>query len=131
MDGARVVVRAYQAPPTPYGAGHRGIDVAASVGVPVVASSTGVVHFAGRVVDRGVLSVRYSQAVIASVEPVTPLVAEGQSVVAGEVIATVDPGHCATPCLHLGVRVNGEYVSPLAFLEGIPRSILLPTRPDG
>jgi hypothetical protein len=26
------------------------------------------------------------------------------------------------------VRLDGEYVSPLLLLEGLPRSILLPTR---
>ncbi|WP_443208538.1 hypothetical protein [Salinibacterium sp. PAMC 21357] len=37
-------------------------------------------------------------------------------------------GHCTRPCLHFGVRVEGEYVSPLNYLSGIPRAVLLPTR---
>src|SRR5689334_20246084 len=49
------VARAYLAPPTPYGAGHRGIDIGAAEGSPVLAPDDGVVHFAGVVVDRPVL----------------------------------------------------------------------------
>ena len=54
VEGPRVVLRPFLAPPTPYGAGHRGADLAATAsGVPVRAATSGVVHFAGVVVDRG------------------------------------------------------------------------------
>jgi murein DD-endopeptidase MepM/ murein hydrolase activator NlpD len=59
---------------------------------------------------------------------VTTTLVEGDAVTRGDVIGTVLPGHCATVCVHLGVRVDGQYVSPLRFLGGIPRAILLPTR---
>src|SRR5690606_40582057 len=51
------VVRAYLAPPAPYAAGHRGIDIRSSPAAEVRAPADGVVHFAGVVVDRAVLSI--------------------------------------------------------------------------
>ncbi len=126
VDGARVVVRPYLAPATPYAAGHRGVDLAAVAdGDAVLAVTSGVVHFAGVVVDRPVITVRTGQ-VLATVEPVTPLVAAGDQVEAGQVIGVLEPGHCARPCVHLGVRVAGEYVSPLLYLGGLQRAVLLP-----
>lgn len=126
VDGPRIVVRPFLAPATPYAAGHRGVDLAAvDAGVEVRAATSGIVHFAGVVVDRPVITVRTGQ-VLATVEPVTPLVAVGESVVAGQVIGTLEPGHCARACVHLGVRIAGEYVSPLLYLGGLQRAVLLP-----
>ncbi len=127
------ILRPYEAPPTRYAAGHRGIDVGASVGSEVRAPAAGVVSFAGRVVDRPVISITHPDGVISSVEPVAALVARGEDVAEGAVIGTLtDEGaHCrAGPCLHLGVRVSGEYVSPLLFLGEIPHSVLLPLGTD-
>ncbi len=131
VDGPRIVVRPFLAPATPYAAGHRGVDLAAESAVldgsvvEVRAVTSGIVHFAGVVVDRPVVTVRTGQ-VLATVEPVTPLVAVGDRVEAGQVIGTLEPGHCARPCVHLGVRVAGEYVSPLRYLGGLQRAVLLP-----
>jgi len=121
------ILRPFIAPATPYSAGHRGIDVAAP-SARVLAPSAGVVHFAGVVVDRPVLSIRHPGGLISSYEPVNALVAAGQSVARGDLIGEAIPGHCSVPCVHFGVRRDGEYISPLNYLGGIPRSILLPTR---
>jgi murein DD-endopeptidase MepM/ murein hydrolase activator NlpD len=86
---------------------------------------SGIVHFAGVVVDRPVITVRSGQ-LLATVEPVAPLVAAGDTVEAGQVIGVLEPGHCATACVHLGVRLAGEYVSPLLYLGGLQRAVLLP-----
>ncbi len=85
-------------------------------------------HFAGFVVDRPVLSIRHGDGVISSYEPVVAVVAAGETVSRGQLVGTVLPGHCSELCLHLGVRVHGQYVSPLNWLGGIPPSVLLPTR---
>jgi murein DD-endopeptidase MepM/ murein hydrolase activator NlpD len=127
VDGSHAVVRPYVAPSSDYGAGHRGIDLIS--GTELRAPADGVVHFAGVVVDRGVLSIDHGGGVLSSYEPVTTTLEAGDIVHRGEVIGEIQPGHCAHLCLHLGVRVDGEYVSPLNYLGGVPRAVLLPTRP--
>ncbi len=120
------VVRAYLAPATPYGAGHRGIDIRGTAGAEVRAPADGVVRFAGFVVDRPVLSIDHGGGVISSYEPVEASLRAGDRVRRGEVVGWLLSGHCTTPCLHLGARLDGAYVSPLLFLGGQPRAVLLP-----
>lgn len=128
LAAPHVVVQPFVAPETPYSPGHRGIDIGGSVGDVVAAPARGVVHFAGWVVDRGVVSIRHEGGLISSFEPVSAVVVAGERVERGQVVGVLERGHCAGPCLHFGVRRYGEYVSPLLFLAGIPRSVLLPTR---
>ena len=92
------------------------------------AESFGVVHFAGVVVDRPLVTIR-SGALLVTVEPVDPAVSEGDRVEVGEAIGTLMPGHCPRACVHLGVRLAGEYVSPLLYLGGLQRAVLLPLEP--
>jgi murein DD-endopeptidase MepM/ murein hydrolase activator NlpD len=127
--GARVILRPFTAPATRYGAGHRGIDIEASG--PLVAPADGVVHFSGTVVDRAVLSITHTDGYLSSYEPVTTTLVRGDTVRRGQVIGEISaPGstHCRSPCLHFGVRLHGEYLSPLMLLGEVPRSVLLPTR---
>lgn len=127
---AHVVVRGFEAPATEYAAGHRGIDLRAAVGSPVVAVDDGVVAFAGTVVDRGVVAIDHD-GVRSSVEPVDPSVRLGEVVHRGEVVGHVSTGG-AHPAgvLHLGARIRTTdgwaYVSPLLYLGGAERAVLLP-----
>lgn len=121
------IARAYIAPATPYAAGHRGIDIRAVDGAEVRAPADGVVHFAGVVVDRPVLSIDHGSGVLSSYEPVETTLHEGETVRRGQLIGVLRAGHCASEaCLHFGVRIDGDYVSPLLFLGGQPRAVLLP-----
>lgn len=122
------IIRPYIAPETPYAAGHRGLDIGAGTSTEVRAPAAGVVHFAGVVVDRPVLSLRHPDGLITSYEPVTTTLSRGDPVQQGDVIGELQPGHCSVACIHFGVRLEGEYVSPLNYLSAIPRAILLPTR---
>jgi murein DD-endopeptidase MepM/ murein hydrolase activator NlpD len=126
VDGGHAIVRPYLAPTSDYGAGHRGIDIASTD--VLRAPADGIVHYSGTVVNRGVLSIDHGDGVISSYEPVTSALHTGDLVHRGEVIGEIQPGHCAELCLHLGVRLNGAYVSPLNYLGGVPRAVLLPTR---
>ena len=126
VDPPHAVVRPYEPPPTAYSAGHRGIDLAAPGGT-VYAPADGIVHFAGTVVDRPVLSLEHADGVLTSYEPVVTALAAGDAVARGQPIGTVRAGHCpGAPCLHFGVRVGGKYASPLLWLGGIERAVLLP-----
>jgi murein DD-endopeptidase MepM/ murein hydrolase activator NlpD len=123
------ITRGFEAPPTRYAAGHRGIDIAASGSSPVVAPAAGVVRFSGVVVDRSVITLDLGNDVLVSMEPVAPSVPVGAHLNAGERLGAVATGgHCSNTCLHFGVRLHGEYVSPLLYLGGIQRAILLPLR---
>lgn len=121
-------IRAYEAPPSPYAAGHRGIDLAAAPGATVTAPSDATVHFVGVVVDRPVLTLDHGSGVLSSFEPLAAAgLAVGDRIARGTVLGVVGEGaHCSGACLHVGVRVDGEYVSPLLFFDRVPRSVLLP-----
>ena len=130
VPAPHLVVRQYLAPATRYGPGHRGIDLRAPVGTPVVAPDDGTVRFAGRLADRGVLSIDHG-AVLSSLEPVRSLVHPGEHVTRGEVVGVVTAPGATHPAavLHLGARVQDGYVSPLLLLGGLRRAVLLPLMP--
>ncbi|MGO3147461.1 MAG: M23 family metallopeptidase [Leucobacter sp.] len=128
LDAPLRVSGPYRAPPTPYAAGHRGIDLPAHPGEQVFAPVSGVVSFAGRVVDRQVLSIRVDARTVVTLEPLeladTDLEA-GEVVHRGEQIGVAGSGgHCASECVHLGVRVDDAYVNPMRYFFAKP--VLLP-----
>lgn len=119
------LLRGYEPPPHPYGAGHRGVDLAAAGGQAVIAPADGVVSFSGPVAGRGVLSIRVDEQTVLSMEPVETPLGKNAPVQRGHSVGVVAAGgHCASACLHLGVRVDGEYVNPMRYLAGVPE--LLP-----
>ncbi|MGW5846411.1 M23 family metallopeptidase [Streptomyces sp. NPDC055254] len=121
-----VVARWWDPPPTPYAAGHRGVDLSAPVGTEVRAAGAGRVHFAGPVAGRGVLSVALPNGLRTTYEPVRALVAEGEEVTAGQVVAVLTAGsHCPSPCLHWGLLAGEAYLDPLTLLAR-PTPRLLP-----
>jgi murein DD-endopeptidase MepM/ murein hydrolase activator NlpD len=122
------VVATFRAPPTPWGAGHRGVDLAAAVGQPVLAAGGGRVTFAGRVAGRGVVVVAHPGGLRTSYEPVTAAARVGTAVRRADRIAVVaaTPGHCAPrTCLHWGLRQGARYVDPLTLVGRGP-PVLLP-----
>ncbi|MFI9816149.1 M23 family metallopeptidase [Saccharothrix variisporea] len=133
----QVVLRTFQAPTTPYGPGHRGVDLGAAAGTRVMAAADATVVFAGPVGERQVVALSHEGGIRTTYEPVTPTVEPGQRVTRGTPIATLEPGHdgCATPCLHWGAhrtttKAGRTYLDPLALLAA-GRVRLLPTGPPG
>src|SRR5918996_1070897 len=57
------VIRPFEPPVGPYGAGHRGIDIAVPPGTPVRAAAEGVVAFAGLVAGGGFVSIDHPDGV--------------------------------------------------------------------
>ena len=115
----------YVAPAHAYGPGHRGIDLSASLAAEVHAPVAGEVSFVGTVVDRPLISLRVDAHTVVSIEPVASTLAVGDRVQRGEIIGVrAHGGHCDDSCLHLGVRVDGDYVNPMRFFVGRP--VLLP-----
>lgn len=124
-EGPHAVVRDFRAPSSPWGPGHRGLDLAAT-STEIRAPAPGVISFSGMVADRGVLTIRTAGGSLISMEPVTALVTAGDVVAQGDVIAQLEPGHCAELCLHLGLREGGKYRSPRRELGVLQRAVLLP-----
>jgi murein DD-endopeptidase MepM/ murein hydrolase activator NlpD len=124
-SGPQVVVRDFMAPLTPWGAGHRGLDLAAESD-EVYAPTSGRVSFSGWVVNRPVVTITTRAGYRLSFEPVSPLIDTGDWVTTGELIGVLEDGHCATRCLHFGLRVGEDYRSPRRELGILQRAVLLP-----
>lgn len=113
LHGVPEVVRGFDPPDSPWGAGHRGVDLAGQVGDQVLAAAAGTVTYAGMLAGRGVIVVDHGT-VRTTYEPVDPTVAVGSWVAAGDPIGTLDAGHCSDqPCLHWGLKQGDEYLDPL------------------
>jgi murein DD-endopeptidase MepM/ murein hydrolase activator NlpD len=128
LPGNPSVTRPFEPPPHPYGAGHRGVDLAGTPGAPVLAAGDGIVVFAGTVAGRPLLSIDHADGLRTTYEPVTPSVGAGQHVSRGSPIGTLVTGHAGCPtaaCLHWGLRRGETYLDPLALLRP-PRIRLLP-----
>ncbi|GAB3208200.1 murein hydrolase activator EnvC family protein [Marinactinospora thermotolerans] len=130
VDAPHVVLRPFVAPPSPWSAGHRGVDLLTDDGAVVRSAGAGRVAFAGRVAGTGVVSVAHGS-LRTTYLPVTPLVESGTPVAPGDPIGTLSasPPHCgAHPCLHWGLLDGDAYLDPLA-LVGRGRHRLLPSVP--
>ncbi|MHC0428835.1 peptidoglycan DD-metalloendopeptidase family protein [Streptomyces sp. O3] len=126
------VLRGWEPPASPYGPGHRGVDLAGSPGAAVRAVAAGRVAFAGRVAGRPVVSIELAGTgeppLRTTYEPVRAQVEKGDAVEAGEVVGVLsrEAAHCAPTCLHWGLRRAHRYLDPLSLLPPRGPSRLLP-----
>jgi murein DD-endopeptidase MepM/ murein hydrolase activator NlpD len=122
------VVEGFDPPDSPYGAGHRGVDLAGSVGQPVRSALPGTVSYAGSLAGRGVVVVDHGPT-RTTYEPVAATVSVGDPVAAGDRIGTLQlPGsHCfPRACLHWGWIRNADdvYLDPLRLVGAGPVRLL-------
>ena len=120
------VVRGFDPPDDPWGAGHRGVDLLGSAGQVVRSALPGTVSWAGLLAGRGVVVVDHGST-RTTYEPVDATVSAGDRVDAGDRIGRLSPvgSHCLPrTCLHWG-WIDGEtYLDPLRLVGAGPVRLL-------
>lgn len=117
------VLRGFQVGPSPWSAGHRGVDLSAAPGDEVRAAADGVVHFTGSVAGIRSVSIDHG-GVRTTYTPVRAKVSQGDVVATGQVIGHLTTGHCAVGCLHLGLTDGQDYFDPLAHMASRPVALV-------
>jgi murein DD-endopeptidase MepM/ murein hydrolase activator NlpD len=126
------VVNAFDPPDSPYGSGHRGIDIAAAVGTVAVAPEAGVVSFAGPIGGNLFLTLDHGGGLTSTFSWVSSLlVRRGDVVAVGQPVVLTGWAHpgSAVASLHFGVRLDGVYQDPLDYLGPIDVTSLIRLAP--
>ncbi|UCR89209.1 M23 family metallopeptidase [Mycetocola spongiae] len=127
LDPPPRVLREFSAPLTPWGPGHRGLNLEATPGTPVFAPADGTVAFSGFVVDRPVLTISHPGDLRSSYEPLDSPLTEGEPVRRGQLLGVVSTGgQCSERCLYIGLRSGEEYINPRLYFGTPARIVLLP-----
>lgn len=119
------IIRGFDPPDTPFGSGHRGIDIAAPIGTIVRAPAAGVVSFSGSVGGHLFVTVDHGGGLLSTASFLSErLVRKGDAVIQGQPIGRSGGGHPGDleANLHFGVRLLGTYVDPLDYLR--PASVV-------
>ncbi|PWJ25851.1 peptidase M23-like protein [Branchiibius hedensis] len=119
------VVRPFEAPPHPWSAGHRGVDLAATPGTVVTAAGPGIVVFSGVVAGRGVITVRHPDGRRTTYEPLDARLPRSSPVAAGTPIGRLSEtgSHCAPrSCLHWGYSSERTSIEIRSRCWPVPRS---------
>jgi murein DD-endopeptidase MepM/ murein hydrolase activator NlpD len=130
VDGP--VIRGFDPPDSPYGSGHRGIDIAAPAGSVAVAPAPGGGAGAGPVGGRLFLTIDHGSDLESTFSWVSALlVRRGDVVRQGMPVAHTGAGHAGDPIpnLHFGVKLDDVYVDPLDYLGPIDLSALIRLAP--
>lgn len=109
-----VIVEPFDAPSQPWLPGHRGVDLEARGGEPLLAPADGLISFVGEVGGKDVVSVSHGT-LVSTFEPARTELAVGAAVERGRPFARVGgrSDHCDGRCLHWGVRAAGrDYRDP-------------------
>ncbi len=103
---------------------HEGLDIAAALGTPIVATADGIVSFVGPLASFGnVVFINHGHGFTTFYAHTSSIrVKEGQSVKRGEVVASVGmTGRTTGPHVHYEVQVNGSTVNPLKYIVDTSR----------
>ena len=98
---------------------HEGLDIAAPLGTPIVATADGIVSFVGPLASFGnVVFINHSHGFATFYAHTSKTrVKEGQQVKRGDVVAFVGmTGRTTGPHVHYEVQVNGSAVNPLKYI---------------
>jgi murein DD-endopeptidase MepM/ murein hydrolase activator NlpD len=120
------VVRDFDPPSSPWGPGHRGVDLAGQPGQRVHPALPGTVSFVGSIAGRGVVTVDHGTT-RTTYEPVAATVKIGTAVTTGDTLGRLAfPGsHCAPrTCLHWGWIEGETYLDPLGLVGAGPVRLL-------
>jgi len=126
LDPVPTVVAGFDPPATPWGPGHRGVDLLGTPGQEVHTALAGTVTFAGTLAGRGVVVVDHGTA-RTTYEPVDPTVRVGDALPTGGVLGHLEAGlsHCfPRTCLHWGLLRGADYLDPLSLLGWTPVRLL-------
>lgn len=127
LPGVPRVERGFEPPSSPYGAGHRGVDLSATWGSAVLAAGPGRVTYAGLLAGRGVVTVTHAGGLRTTYEPVDPSAHVGDLVVHGSVLGRLSIGHASCRrrvCLHWGLLRGQVYLDPLSLIDTGPMRLL-------
>ncbi|GIU87269.1 MAG: hypothetical protein KatS3mg009_1784 [Acidimicrobiia bacterium] len=124
------VLRGFEPPSSAYGAGHRGVDLAAPDGTAVRAAADGTVVFAGTIADTLHVSVAHEGGLRTSYSFLaTVAVRQGTRVAAGQVVGTSGGGghgpgaahfgEHGGGAVHFGLRVGETYVDPMVLFSPV------------
>jgi len=124
-----VILADFDPPSRKWGAGHRGIDLAAKAGQTVRSPAPGTLTFAGLVAGKPVAVITHADGTRSTFEPVTASVALHSSISAGQSFGTVTPAqasHCGTAeCIHWGLRLGSQYLDPWPLVSPRVTIVLL------
>lgn len=108
------ILRGFDVTSSPYGRGHRGLDLAAPRGTVLAAPADGVVASVGRVGGNRYLTLEVGDALITLSFVGAVDVRVGDRVARGVPVATTGDGHPTNPFphVHVSVRIDDVYVDP-------------------
>jgi murein DD-endopeptidase MepM/ murein hydrolase activator NlpD len=98
---------------------HKGLDIRARPGTPIIAPAKGVVTMAGGDGAYGLsVEIQHSRAVVTKYGHLQRInVREGQPVRRGDVVGFVgSTGRSTGPHLHYEVKLNGIHVNPMRYI---------------
>lgn len=151
LPAGNAPVKEYKGQLTRFGPGHRGVDYRVKEGQSLVSPSAGVLAFNSPVALIPAVSIQHANGYRTTFEPACSKLPVGTPLLAGQPFGTVckptlpipvknpvvtgvklvlkylNPmSHCRPKlCLHFSVRHRGNYLSPLALIDGMQPSRLL------
>lgn len=113
------VVHDFDPPDGPWGSGHRGVDLAGTVGQSVHSALAGTVAFVGKIAGKPVVTISHGDT-RTTYEPVASALEVGAPVQAGQRIGSLELAfsHCfPIACLHWGWLRGDTYLDPLGLVS--------------